>query len=148
MKPVQRIEDSQVAEYARQAQLFMGAFRWSGGVVEAELAWAAAGLLGVFRMRIAPSRDDIDDVVWVITGDLPPAYIAYDPQDTWQDALRGYVDEMQRWADAATAGQSVAALIPVNVDATAENAARLESRLAFIRTELLGVPAESLESDT
>ena len=148
MKPVQRIQDSQVAEYARQAQLFMGAFRWSGGVVEAELAWAAAGLLGVFRMRIAPSRDDIDEVVWVITGDLPPAYIAYDPQDTWQDALRGYVDEMQRWADAATAGQSVAELIPVNVDATAENAARLESRLAFIRTELLGVPAESLESDT
>lgn len=148
MKPVDRIEDPRVAELARQAEQFLNGFRWCRRVLEADLAWAAAGVLGVFRMRIDPAREDIDAVVWVVTGDLPPAYLAYTPEDTWQDAIRGYVDEMHRWVEAAKAGRKVSDLIPVNVAPTPENAARLESRLVFLRTNILAVPAESLDSDT
>jgi hypothetical protein len=148
MMPVDNIADPRVAELARQAGQFLNGFRWCRRVIEAELAWAAADTLGVFRMRIDPAREDIDEVVWVITGDLPPAYLAYQPQDTWQDAVRGYVDAMQRWVEAAKAGEKVSDLTPVNAAPTPENAARLESRLVFIRAHILAVPAESLESDT
>jgi hypothetical protein len=148
MKPVGEIEDPSVAEFARRAEGFLTGFRWCTRIIGAELAWATAGVLGVFRMEIDPVRNDIDTVVWVVIGDLPPAYLAYEPADTWQDALRGYVDEMQRWVDAAKAAGKVSDLIPVNVAPPPANAARLESRLAFIRTQLLAVPAESLESDT
>lgn len=147
MKPVSEIEDPKVAAFARQAERFLADFRWCRRVIEAEVAWAAAGLLGVFRVRIDPAREDIDEVVWVVTGDLPPAYLAYDPRETWQDALRSYVGEMQRWVEAAKAGKTVSRVIAVNVAPTPENAGRLESRLVFIRTHLLEVPAESLESD-
>lgn len=84
MKPVSQIEDPRVAALASQAEQFLGALRWCRRIVESELAWASAGLFGVFRIRIDPAREDIDPVVWVITGDLPPAYLAYDPHDTWQ----------------------------------------------------------------
>ena len=148
MKPVEAIEDPEVAEFARRAQQFLSGFRWCGRLLGAELAWAAAGVLGVFRMRISPARPDVDEIVWVVTGDLPSAYLAYEPQDTWQDALQGYVSEMQLWVDAAKSGETVADLIPVNVPPTPENAARLETRLDFIRTRLLAVPGDTLESDT
>jgi hypothetical protein len=29
----------------------------------------------VFLFEIIPSREDVDDKVWLIVGDLPPAYI-------------------------------------------------------------------------
>jgi hypothetical protein len=148
MKPVRDINNPSVAEFAKQAELFLRGFRWCRRIVEAELAWASAGILGVFRMRIEPAREDVDDMVWVVTGDLPPAYLAYEPDDTWQDALQGYVGEMQLWVDAAREGETASDLIPVNVAPNSENAGLLESRLTFIRTQLLSVPAESLESDT
>ena len=148
MKPIESIDDPGVAEFAKRAEQFLSGFRWCGRILGAELAWAAAGVLGVFRMRISPAQPSVDEIVWVVTGDLPPAYLAYEPQDTWQDALRGYVSEMQLWVDAAKGGEAVSDLIPVNIPPTPENAARLESRLAFIRSRLLAVPAESLESDT
>ena len=147
MRPVGDIVDSTVAAYATQAQQYLETFRWCRRVVDAELAWAAAGVLAVFRIRIDPTREDIHDVVWVVTGDLPPAYLPYASKDTWQDAVRGYVDAMQRWVEAAKTGKKVSELIPVNLPPTPENAARLESRLVFIRAHILEVPAESLESD-
>jgi hypothetical protein len=147
MKPVSQIEDPKVAALAGQAEQFLAGFRWCRRILEADLAWAAAELLGVFRVRIDPAREDIDEVVWVVVGDLPPAYLAYDPRDTWQDALRGYVDEMHRWVEAANSGKSVSNLIHVNLPPTSENAERLESRLVFIRTHLVDVPEASLESD-
>jgi hypothetical protein len=148
MKPVASIEDPRVVELARRAEQFLAGLRWCRRVIEAELAWAAGDTLGVFRMRVDPAREDIADVVWVITGDLPPAYLTYEPHHTWQDAVRQYTDEMQRWVEAAKGGASVSHLLPVNVPPTPEYAARLESRLVFLRTHVLAVPAESLESDS
>jgi hypothetical protein len=148
MNPVEAIEDPEVAEFAKRAEQFLSGFRWCGQILGAELAWATAGVLGVFRIRISPAEPDVDEIVWVVTGDLPSAYLGYEPEDTWQDALQGYVSEMQLWVDAAKGGESVSDLIPVNVAPTPENAARLEDRLTFIRTRLLAVPADSLESDT
>jgi len=55
----------------------------------------------------------------------------------WQDALDGYIAEMQSWVDAVRAGDSIDELIPVNAASTPENAAMLASRLEFIRTRLV-----------
>jgi len=36
----------------------------------------------------------------------------------WQDALDGYIAEMQSWVDAVRAGDSIDELIPVNAAST------------------------------
>jgi len=86
-------------------------------------------------------------MVWVVVGDLPPAYLAHEPGDSWQDALRGYAEEMGEWVSAVGAGASVDDLIPVNVPATREYADMLASRLEFIRTRLVEVDPDSVEND-
>lgn len=86
-------------------------------------------------------------MVWIIVGDLPSAYIVHEPGDSWQDALLGYVAEMDRWVDAARTGAPVEDLIPVDAAPTPENANMLASRLDFIRTNLLDVDPDSVESD-
>jgi hypothetical protein len=87
-------------------------------------------------------------MVWVVVGDVPPAYVVHEPGDSWQDALAGYVSEMQRWVDAVRVGQQPGDdIIPVNAPATTENAELLASRLGFIRTRLVDVDPASVESD-
>jgi hypothetical protein len=94
-------------------------------------------VLGVFRVELRPAGAGADPTVWAVVGDVPPAYLAYEPGDTWQHGLRAYVDEMQAWVDAVRAGAGVDDLIPVNVPPSAEYADMLASRLAFIRDRLL-----------
>ena len=146
MKSVAEIEHPEVKAYAQRATAFVRGFRWCRDVTACTLGFAVAGILGVFRIDLVPG-EGADPTVWVVVGDLPPAYLYYEPSDSWQDALRDYVEEMRRWAQAAATGGEVSELIPVNVPPTPEYAAMLSSRLDFLERTLLDVPPESLEGD-
>jgi hypothetical protein len=80
------------------------------------LSWAVAGVIGVFLFDIIPSKPEVDKTLWVVTGDLPPAYLVTDEAETWQETLEGYVYEMNRWVEAVPAGKSLHDIIPVNVE--------------------------------
>jgi len=80
----------------------------------------------------------------VVVGDVPSAYLVADDAPNPAKALRVYLDEMQRWVDAAQAGKPVVDLIPVNVPPTKEAAAQLQSRLVFLRDKVLSEYAPDL----
>ena len=105
------------------------------------------GVVGVFKIAFKPTRRGVDSVLWVITGDLPPAYLVTDDAPDWQRALAAYAGEMRKWVAAVRDGSSTADLIPVNVTPTAEHAAMLERRLDFIERELIAAPTGSIEGD-
>ncbi|HKO20199.1 MAG TPA: hypothetical protein VJU82_15080 [Acidobacteriaceae bacterium] len=147
MKSASEIENSEVRALARRAESFVAGCRWCAEVRSCAAAFAIAGVVGVFRVDLTPVRPDVDSTVWVVVGDIPPAYIAFDDGDDWQDALRGYTDEMQKWVDAVRAGASIEELVPVNVSPTREHAEILAGRLQFIRDRLVNVDPASLESD-
>ena len=148
MKSAGGIESAEVRALATRARRFVESFAWCERVTDCVLGFAIAGVLGVFRIDLIPTPErGADPNVWVVLGDLPPAYLAFDEGDTWQDALRGYVEEMQQWVDAVRAGESLEDVIPVNVSATREHADMLATRLQFISERLVSVDAASLESD-
>lgn len=146
MKSVAEIENPEVQEFAQRAIAFVRGFRWCREVTACTLGFAVAGVVGIFRVDLVPD-ESADPRVWVIVGDLPPAYIAFEPHDSWQDALRGYVMEMRLWTEAAATGGDVSELIPVNAPPTAEYAAMLSGRLDFLERNLVDVDPESLEGD-
>jgi hypothetical protein len=131
---------------ADRAVRFVQAFPWCIHVTRCMPAFAVAGVVGVFQIDLQPAVG-ADPTVWAVTGDVPPAYVAFEENDSWRDALEGYVYEMQAWVDAVAAGTSVDDLIPVNVLPTRDYAEMLNSRLGFIRRNLLEVDPASLSSD-
>jgi hypothetical protein len=147
VKPASDIANPEVAEMAVEATRFVAKQRWCARVTHCSLAFAIAGVVGVFRVDLEVAVSAAEPRVWVVVGDLPPAYIAYELDDTWQDALRGYVDEMQLWVDAVREDESLDDLIPVNVPATPEYAEMLAKRLAFLRDQLIDVDPNTLEGD-
>jgi len=147
VKPASEIEHPEVRELAERAKHFVQNFAWCDTVTACSLGFAVAGVMGVFRVDLVPAHPEAEPTVWVVVGDLPPAYIAYEAGDTWQDALRGYLEEMGLWVSAVRDGRSVKELIPVNVQPTTTYAEQLNTRLAFIRTEFIDVNPESLEGD-
>jgi hypothetical protein len=147
MTSTDSLRDADVPALAAAAERFLAGQSWCGRVRQVTPIFAIRGVLGVFRCTLFPSHPDADVMVWVVVGDLPSAYLAHEPGDSWQDALRGYVEEMELWVDAVRAGRTVGGLIPVDTPATPHYAEMLASRLAFIHTRLLDVDPGSVESD-
>lgn len=147
MIPVSDLRSPAVVELARRAERFLAGHRWCTAIAERYLAWALAPQAGVFFFRIIPASESVDRELWVIVGDLPPAYIVCDNAHDWQQALDAYEVEMMSWVGAVREGRSVADIIPVNVEPTPEHADMLESRVKLIWELFVDVPPETLPAD-
>ncbi|MEX2551760.1 MAG: hypothetical protein WD627_01990 [Actinomycetota bacterium] len=125
-------------EMATEAKEFLLGFPWVTQIVDIYASEVAVGgIVAVFLFRIIPASSEIDEWLWVVVGDLPPAYLVADSAPDGESALRNYVDEMSAWANAVSEGRETDALIPVNVAPTVDNAVRLLDRLDYISTEIL-----------
>lgn len=122
---------------AEEAKAFLQAFEWCTAIDGSYFGYGVGGVVGVFLFRIVPAAEGVDDCLWVIIGDLPPAYLVADENRTPGGALRSYTDQMRRWVAAVESAQPVDELIPVDAPATLETALALKKRLAFLEAEIL-----------
>jgi hypothetical protein len=143
MRPVDSIEGDSVVdtnllrEMAKKAHEFRREQEWCERIDHEYLAYGVGGVVAVFLFQITPSSEDVDSCLWVVVGDLPPAFLVVDDNSTVADALDGYCSEMEAWVEAAETGESVDDLIPVNAPPTPANVEQLKGRLRFLRTEIL-----------
>lgn len=145
---VSDLREADVPQMTAAATAFLAGQSWCARIVSVVPIFALAGVIGVYRCSLIPSHPDADVMVWVVVGDVPPAYLVHEPGDSWQDALAAYVHEMRRWVSLAEAGnQAGDDVIPVNVAPTAANAQLLASRLDFIQARLVDADPASVERD-
>lgn len=143
----EEIRNAEVADMAQEAARFLMSHPWCKAIASSHLAWAVAGVVGVFLFRIVPTRADVDETLWVVVGDLPTAYVAHEGNPTWRDALASYVSGMERWVEAVRSGGSLDGTIPVAAEPTPEHASMLAGRLRFISRKILAREAGEIESD-
>ena len=143
MKPVDSIEGEDAAdtkllkEMSREAHDFLCSQEWCERIDQQYLAYGIGGVVAIFFVLITPRSKDIDKCLWVIVGDLPPAYMVVEDNRTAPDALDAYCSEMESWIEAVDRGDSIEDLIPVNAPATPESARQLKGRLEFLRLKVL-----------
>ena len=147
LKTINEIQNDEVKQLAREAENFLLSHSWCEAIENGYLSWAIAGVIGVFLFDIIPSRPKVDETLWVVTGDLPPAYLVTDDANTWSEALEGYVYEMSRWVNAVRGGSSLDDIIPVNVEPSIKYAEMLEGRLWFIQNRFIE-SSDMIEGDS
>jgi hypothetical protein len=132
-------EDTALLQEAlSEARAFILNFPWCQGIKSEYVSEVAiGGIVAIFLMEIAPLAHDIDDWLWVVVGDLPPAYLVTDRAQDGEQALRLYVAEMREWVSAVNNGQETEDLIPVGVTADQTNAEALSTRLTYIEENIL-----------
>ena len=116
---------------------YIESFPWYKSTRRVYFGYGVADICGLFLFEIVPAESKVDSVLWVVVGDLPPAYLVVDDAPEPSRALELYIREMRKWVEAVKAGISVAPLIPVSSSPTSENASDLESRLNFLEVEIL-----------
>ncbi len=127
----------------QEAVDYIKGYNWLSGIKEAYVGMYFDGILSVFLLDLELNNEkqfEDDNYVWVIVGDLPPAYITSEDAPNPACALDGYVGAMYEWVNAVSKGESVEKLIPVNVMPTVEYAQMLKQRLEFIDQRILSSP--------
>jgi hypothetical protein len=130
-------ETTAIQALARRAAEYLLSHSWCLGIQQQFTALAFPRIFGLFLFQIAPSSRDVDEWLWVVIGDIPPAYLVTDEAPDALSAIELYDDLMQEWVDAVLAGEPTDDLIPVNVPPTREYAEMLRSRLELIREMII-----------
>ncbi|MBB6412206.1 hypothetical protein [Mesorhizobium sangaii] len=120
-----------------EAREYIQFYDWGKNIKTEYFGYGAEGIVYIFLFEISPGRPDVPAWIWVIVGDVPPAYMPGDDVRTPYEALDGYIGAMEEWVEAARKGKSVAKLIPVNVPANPANAEMLGKRLKFLDEKVL-----------
>ncbi len=89
----------EVIELSTRATTYLGAMPWCEEIINGWLCEAWGHIIGVFYFHFRPSRPGIPHFVWIIVGDLPPAYLAVETGSSAVQIVEGYVCEMQEWVD-------------------------------------------------
>ena len=132
-------ETEELKAMHKEACSYICSFKWCLDVKASYLGFGIGRVVGIFLVNITPSKASLPNWVWIVIGDLPPAYISIRCNSTPYHAIRGYIREMRKWVDAVEDGTSIDDLIPVNIAPIAENADRLDSRLNRLETEILPI---------
>ena len=128
------------------AEQYLRKFPWCKDIRELHFGHGYGGIVAVFLFRIEPSHTGVDEWLWVVFGDVPPAYLVIDECNAPSQALEKYVQEVSKWVSLARRGRSSKVVIPVSVPATPENAADVENRLDFICENVLPAFREAAPS--
>ena len=117
---------------AEGAMKYLQSFSWCKRIRSTYFGDGYGGSVAVFLFYLEPSREGVDEWLWVVFGDVPPAYLVTDIAKTPSQALDHYAAEVSVWVALAEKGRSSKDAIPVNLPATPENAARIASKIKIL----------------
>jgi hypothetical protein len=110
-------------------------------------SWFDRGLadkLAVFYFKIIPCKG-ADEYVWIITGDIPHAYIDTESAPNGACAIKVYSEIMEDWIKAVKDSENMNKVFPIDIPASEKYANMLSSRIKFIRKNLLPMYLEELK---
>jgi hypothetical protein len=123
------------------AAAYVSSFASAPPIERVTLAFGVAPIVALFLVRYAEpiARGELAGEIeqWVVVGDLPSMCFETEGAATPSLALELYCAIAQDWAERVLAGDDLSESYPIPVEATAEHAEMLQSRIAFIRDELI-----------
>lgn len=118
------------------ADEYIRSFAWCRTVSRSFFVGGVGEIFAIFLFDIAPARPEIDRWIWIVIGDIPPAYLPLADARSPIEVFNTYVQGMMKWVQLARQGKQGTpedGVPPVNVPATPERAETLERRLHLLQ---------------
>jgi hypothetical protein len=141
-------EDTQLLnEMVEMARNYIASHKWHLPISAMYLVFGIGGIAAVFLVEFEGKIGGTDDRLWIVVGDLPPAYMIVVEDDTAQQALEAYCQLMDDWIAAVSTSGHFGEVFPVSAPPTQEHADMLHDRIEYLRNEIVpNVPADSVDA--
>ena len=133
-------EDEEDTELLKQmleeAKNYILSFSWCETILGSYFAGGVGKVFAIFLFNISPAHPEVDSWMWIVVGDVPPAYLPLGDCRTSREVFDTYIAGMKRWVELARDGREAAPedhVPPVNVPPTPEWAESLDGRLRSLR---------------
>jgi len=136
-------ETRELQDMLARARTYLLSHDWCESVSEAYLGFGVGGVVAVFLFR-TKLKTGAEELLWVVEGDLPSAYLVSDRATTAAAALEIYADQMHDWVEAVRKGTGLQDVFPVDASADEERASLLETRIKLLRRDI--VPAAAADA--
>ncbi|MCU0379375.1 MAG: DUF4826 family protein [Bacteroidales bacterium] len=133
----------EILKLHKEASNYLKSQKWCNAILDSWYDRGLADKVAVFFFKIDPVKG-ADDYVWIIVGDIPPAYVDIESATNGACAIQVYADIMEDWIKAAREGGNMEEVFPVNIAANEKYANMLASRIQFIRERILVMYTEEL----
>lgn len=130
-------DNSHLYDLSIEAKNYLLRHQWCKSILSGWLAVYWEGIISVFLFEIEPAGNGVDQFVWIVVGDIPPAYIDVESGTNPRSAMESYVIIMRNWVEAVLNGEPIEDCYPVEVPATKEYAEMLQSRLDILDTLII-----------
>lgn len=85
----------ELKELSKEVIIFVGGLIWCNRIVDVKFDRGWGYIMAVFYVTIERTSKNIPSQLWVVVGDLPPAYIDVDDNPNGACAIDSYVMEME-----------------------------------------------------
>jgi hypothetical protein len=122
-------------EMFADAKNYVLSFSWRGSIVNSYFAGGVGKIFAIFLFNISPAQPDVDRWMWIVVGDVPPAYLPLEDCKSAAEVFETYIAGTKRWVNLAREGMeptSNDSVPPINVPATPEWAEQLDRRLRML----------------
>jgi len=120
-----------------EAEKYISDFHWCEKIINADLYFNLGEVLCIFLFEIDNTASDEDNLLWVVVGDIPPAYLDIYGTENTKAVLLNYMALAKDWVNAVRNGKSVEDCYPFDTEPTLEMADILATRIDFIKTNLM-----------
>jgi hypothetical protein len=97
-----------------EARAFLLAQSWCRAVRTLSLKKWIEGVLALLYAEIEPEpQSGADEAVWVVVGDLPPAYLDVPSVPAYREVLEAYIALLEEWVEAVRSGEPIDELMPI-----------------------------------
>ena len=118
-----------------EARSYILSHSWCDSITGTYFGGGVGGILAIFLFNIATSRPEVDSWMWIVVGDVPPAYLPLQDCHSPKEVFTTYVNGMTRWTRLARKGQSGTAekeIPPVNLPSTPYWAETVKNKLQLL----------------
>lgn len=130
----------EVSASLQEAQCYLMRHEWCTAIEAGWIASSFGYILNIFYFKIIPDHISCDDdFVWIIVGDIPPAYIDIISATNAFEALYCYIHLMDEWVKKVKKGDSTDECFPINAPQKRKYAKMLESRLKILKEDYLPI---------
>jgi hypothetical protein len=150
MKGDDEEETQLLREMSVEADEYLRSFPWCNRVLGSFFGGGVGGIFAVFLFRIDASRPAVGPWIWIVVGDIPPAYLPFEDAESPAEVFRTYMWGMRNWVELARQGRkgTVADNVPpINVPASPEWAEKLAHKLHLLSLLVKPFFDESGESE-
>jgi hypothetical protein len=123
-----------------RARRYICGFKWCQEVVNEYFGFGVGGVVSVFLFQIKNSASAEDDYIWIVSGDVPTAYLVADEATSPEQALEIYVELMREWIEGVRGERDIRECFPVAATPNEATATNLERRIRYIEKNFLPGP--------